>query len=882
MSLFELFVKIGVDDQASNKIESITQKLGSGLQTAAKVGAAAVGAAAAGITALTTQAVNSFAEYEQLAGGAGKIFNEIDQTEILNDAQNAYKELGLSANEYLSVINDVGATFAATMGDAAGYEAAKTGLKAISDYASGTGKNVELLSEKFTMITRSTSSYQSIADQFSGILPATSDAFLEQAQAIGAIDEKWKKLTDVPIDEYQNAVSQMLENGVKELGLYNNTMDEAFNTLSGSMAMLRGSWQNLLTGMADDNANLEVLIDNFVESVGAAWANLVPKIQTSIKGISTLITELAPQIADSLPAMLNDVVPVVIEAATTLIDSVVDVIPVLLETLVKALVDNAPVLIEAGIRLLESLIESFSQNADMLADGAVYIVTALTEGALDLLPELLQLGIDLLVGIANGIAENADVLIDAIAECIVQLVDVLSNPDNLMSLVEASAALMLALNKGLIQAIPVLLEAIPILIENLLALLTQETDRLVEVWLLSWSTVPAAIIELFAPLGQWFVDLYEFIKSVFEGVAEWFAEKFAQAYDGIVRAFEKIGEWFGQRWQDVKNALQDVPEWFLQMFTDAYQAVTSAFSQMSEWFGQRWQDVKNALHDVASWFGEMFSNAYQAVTSAFAQMSEWFSQQWESVKSALSDVSSWFGEMFTNAYQAVTNAFSQMGDWFSQQWESVKSALSDVSSWFGEKFQSAYNSITTTFSPLTEWFSQLWSGIQSAASNVVSWFGQQFQNAYNSVTNAFNNIPNFFGNTFQNAKQSIINAFGSIVDWFAQIRDQITGFFSGIVNSVSGAVGGVRQSLGDMSGASVTVVGSYATGLDYVPYDNFVANLHKGEMVVPAEDASIIRKNGIGGSTVNIYQNIYAQKQTAADLMIEARYEAERAVLSGV
>ena len=53
MNLFELFVKIGVKDEASGNLKSISQKLGNGLKTAAKIGTAAVGAAAAGITALT-------------------------------------------------------------------------------------------------------------------------------------------------------------------------------------------------------------------------------------------------------------------------------------------------------------------------------------------------------------------------------------------------------------------------------------------------------------------------------------------------------------------------------------------------------------------------------------------------------------------------------------------------------------------------------------------------------------------------------------------------------------------------------------------------------------------------------------------------------------
>ena len=271
MNLFELFVKIGVDDQASDEIDSLSSKFKNGLTTAVKVADTA-------IIGLGTAAINSYSEFEQLAGGAAKIFDEISQTDILRDAQNAYKDLGLSANQYLAVINDVGATFAATMGDAAGYEAAKTGLKAISDYASGTGKNVDELSQKFTLITRSTASYQSIADQFSGILPATSAGFLEQAQAAGILSDSYTQLTEVPIDEYQAAVSKMLEQGVADLGLANNTVMESETTISGSLAAMKAAANNFLVALVDDNANVGESFRVLASSVGSFLDNIIPKI----------------------------------------------------------------------------------------------------------------------------------------------------------------------------------------------------------------------------------------------------------------------------------------------------------------------------------------------------------------------------------------------------------------------------------------------------------------------------------------------------------------------------------------------------------------------------------------------------------------------------
>ena len=103
MNLFELFVKIGVDDQASGPISKIAKGLGNGIKTAAKIGTAAVGVAATGIAALTKSAVEGFAEYEQLAGGAQKIFDQMDYSRIEQDAQNAYKTMNISASFRLMV-----------------------------------------------------------------------------------------------------------------------------------------------------------------------------------------------------------------------------------------------------------------------------------------------------------------------------------------------------------------------------------------------------------------------------------------------------------------------------------------------------------------------------------------------------------------------------------------------------------------------------------------------------------------------------------------------------------------------------------------------------------------------------------------------------------
>ena len=421
-----------------NGLGTVAKGIGSGLVTAAKVGTAAVGAAATGVIALTKSAIDGFSEYEQLAGGAQKIFDQMDYSKIAADANNAYKELGLSANQYLAVINDVGATFAATMGDEAGYEAAKTGLKAISDYASGTGKNVDELSQKFTLITRSTSSYQSIADQFSGILPATSKEFLKQAQAAGLLDKKYRDLTKVPIDKYQAAVSQMLEQGVKDLGLYNNTMNEAFSTLSGSLSMAKSAWSNLVTGLADDEADFDSLMDDFVGSVKTAAGNIAPRIGIALNGVAKLIQEIVPVAMHYIPKIITEFLPTIGEAAIGIVTSIG-----------TAIFDNIDQILEWGQNMLDTLLEGINSNSGNISGVVTQIITTFGNFILENLPEIIMAGLNLLGALVKGIIDSLPELLPAAVRAVMTMAEYITNPENLEVIISLGLELIKALVEGI-------------------------------------------------------------------------------------------------------------------------------------------------------------------------------------------------------------------------------------------------------------------------------------------------------------------------------------------------------------------------------------------------------------------------------------------------
>ena len=399
-----------VDKKTNNLAKDITSKLGSAGKTIRTAFLKGTAVATGALTGFVGASVKGFSEMEQLSGGAKKIFDEMDYSEIEKDAVNAYNQMNMSAQEYLTAINNVGATFASTMGDKKGYDTAKKGLQAISDYATGTGADINLLTEKYKMITRSTSSYLSIADQFSGLLPQTTDGFLKQAQASGYLSSEYKKLTDVPVNEYQQAITNMLEKGVKNMGLLGNTSAEAAKTISGSFLATKSALSNFISGVGG--------VDEVVSSMTNLGTNIVNALKTMgpqvLNGVLGIFQGLMPQI----PILINSLLPTLITGAVGLMNSLVQQAPTiintlmgLLPTLVSAIADMLPVLTKASITGLILIIQALAQQAPVLIPQIVDAILEIIPILIDNLPLFLKAGAQLLGGLIAGLVNSIPVLL---------------------------------------------------------------------------------------------------------------------------------------------------------------------------------------------------------------------------------------------------------------------------------------------------------------------------------------------------------------------------------------------------------------------------------------------------------------------------------------
>ena len=395
-----------MDGEAETAGKQAGGRFGKVFGVAAKAKMLATGAIATTLTALVKSSLDKYAEYEQLVGGVEKIFDEANQAQILKDANEAYKYLNMSANEYLTSINKTGATFAMTMGDQKGYDTAKKGMQAIADFASGTGANLDLLNEKYGMITRSAASYQSISDQFSGILPSTSKDFLEQAQAAGFLSDAYKSLTEVPIAEYQQAVTAMLEKGVHDAGLLGNTYEESTKTISGSLAMTKAAWSNFVTGLANENANIEELTQNLVNSAVAVARNIFPAIGRILSTIGKMLADAFVNLADKALTAGATVIVNFLEGTASKISDVVQMGIETVRSFINGIIERMIDLFNQGVEIAKNVIKGVTSWMTNIIQKGRDIVSNFISGIRGALSQVVPIGRNLVEGIWQGISNG--------------------------------------------------------------------------------------------------------------------------------------------------------------------------------------------------------------------------------------------------------------------------------------------------------------------------------------------------------------------------------------------------------------------------------------------------------------------------------------------
>ena len=440
-TLFDLQAVISLDsskfeDGISNASKETTKLAGAlknGLATAAKVGAAALAAAGTAVVALTKQAVESYAEYEQLIGGVETLFNESADV-VAQYAANAYKTAGMSANEYMETVTSFSASLLQSLdGDtAAAAEYADRAITDMADNANKMGSDISTLQaayagfakQNYTLLDNLKLGYGGTkeemerlladAEKISGIKYDIS-SYADVTEAIHVMQTEMH-ISGLTAEEAAAAVASGAMTEEEAFEAMGTTAKEAATTIQGSLSMMRGAWANLLTGLADENADFDALMNNFVDSVVTVGKNLMPRIEKTIQGIAKLVSSAS-----------KTIIPLAI----------------------KTLMNELPNVVRAGADVLIALINGIVDNIDLIVDSALEIITILTDTLLteEMIFKLVDAGIKLVIGIANGLAQAAPKLAAKIPDLIVTIVEAFAS--NLPSIVECGKNIVKGIWEGI-------------------------------------------------------------------------------------------------------------------------------------------------------------------------------------------------------------------------------------------------------------------------------------------------------------------------------------------------------------------------------------------------------------------------------------------------
>ena len=508
-----------MDGEAESAGKSAGGKFGSSFGSVAKAGLAAAGAGIAAGTAaaaaMAKNAVQGYAEYEQLQGGLVTMFEDL-AWDVEENANRAFQTAGLSANEYMETVMGFSASLnqslVANEGNIA--RAADLSDQIITDMADNANK----------MGT----SMESIQNAYAGFAKQNYTMLDNLKLGYGGTKEEMERLladaAELTGREYDVSnfadIAEAIHAIQTEIGITGTTALEGSTTISGSLASMGSAWKNLVVGMASEDADLSGLIDNVVTSAETAFGNILPVAERALGGIATFVEEIAPIIADKLPGMIETVLPSVLEAATSIITALIQALPSLLQ-----------VLIEQGPLIIQQILDA----------------------ALTMLPEIISLGLTLIISLANGIAESLPDLIPTIVDVILQIVDTLTDPTNLSNLLDAAIAIVLALANGLIDSLPDLLAKAPEIIGNLVSALISAAPKLLEAAL-------QLILKLAEGLGSFFYKITEKGREIVDSIKAGFQEKVDKAKDWGKDLINNFVDGITQKWENLKSNVTGIAQ----------------------------------------------------------------------------------------------------------------------------------------------------------------------------------------------------------------------------------------------------------------------------------------------------------------------------------
>lgn len=529
--LNKLSAESGDTSKDMKELEGSTKNAGEGFSVfkgiVADLAASAIKAAAAGIKQLgaafvdlVKSSIEGYGQMEQLEGGVQKLFGE-DAPAVVAKANDAYKTAGMSAADYMETVTGVSASLISSLGGdtAKAAEMADMMISDMADNANVFGSSMEDVQAVYTSLSKG--QFQTLdnlklgyAGTKTGMQELIADAekldssFVAQRDSAGNLTMEYSDMVQ--------AIHIVQDN----MGITGTTMNEAADTIEGSINSMKASWQNFVAGLGDSNADISQLTGNLIQSATNVAKNITPVIQNIVKALPQVVKE----ISKNLPQLMD----LGMEIVETIGGSIVDNIPILASSIGQLL----PQLIQMFVKLVEGIAQNFSAIITPLLEALPQIVDAIVGALPEIITAILNALPDIIRSFIHAIPQIIDAILEALPDIILAIIEAL--PQIVIAIIEELPNMAVQIAKAIITNFPKIVVAIA---QGLWSILSQ-----IGTWFGS----------LFQSLGQW---LGEILKDVWEFVKK-IPSKIAEGFKGIWEAGKNLvkGLW---------NGINDAVGWVL-------------------------------------------------------------------------------------------------------------------------------------------------------------------------------------------------------------------------------------------------------------------------------------------------------------------------------
>ena len=618
MNVFELFAKIGLDDSeyksGLSKAADMGKNVIGGIGNIAKVGmgvaTAAIGAGTAAMGAFGKSALDSYANYEQLAGGVEKLYGTAAD-KLKQYAQDGYKTAGMSANQYMETATSFSAALIKSLGGDVDKAADMTdkAMQAMSDNVNVFGSDMGSVQNAFqgfakqnyTMLDNLKLGYGGTKEEMQKLI----DDANEYRATIG-------ETADLSIDSFADIVTA-IDSIQEKQKIAGTTAKEAMTTIEGAGNMTKAAWENVITaigrgeGLQDAMSGLKDAIfgigltDDGKET--GLLNQIIPRIETIMNGAGDFIVQSAPLISEKLPELVDAVLPSLLEGGIALTGAVG-----------QGILNALPSLWTTATDAMSTVGDYVYKGMDKAAKATENVdFTTPLNTALDKVDEFLngektQTFIDncvtLVTNIATGIGQAAPDVLPKAAEIVTNFIQGIE--DNIPQILDAGADMAIGLAVGLAKALPKLwleiqnmkLKVLMYIGEHVAAFISKGVEG-----------VTNLISKVAAKLPQLPEKIAYYAGYAVTKFDLFFSELPTKAWNTLVKVVEKVIQWK----KDFPKHAQDAADDFGKKLKEGIDNIVKNIYEWGKSIGEKFvAGIKAALDFAGDIFGAFAKGANDA------------------------------------------------------------------------------------------------------------------------------------------------------------------------------------------------------------------------------------------------------------------------------